>query len=111
MTPPQGGNGGGTSGGGPVLPVAGNPAHSNARRLPQRGYYVGPWGWVAAQTAGTGVAAGADLDRRGETRDRCRAWASIAGSSARTRTEASDRKSTRLNSSHVRSSYAVFCLK
>src|SRR6266496_6025144 len=31
--------------------------------------------------------------------------------SSRTRPPGSDRKSTRLNSSHVESSYAVFCLK
>src|SRR5690606_41002606 len=34
-----------------------------------------------------------------------------ATSIRRSRTPAGDRKSTRLNSSHVKSSYAVFCLK
>src|SRR5690349_24535970 len=33
------------------------------------------------------------------------------GAAARTRQSTSDRKSTRLNSSHVEISYAVFCLK
>src|SRR5437870_7904424 len=33
------------------------------------------------------------------------------GSGSRPRTSATDRKSTRLNSSHVAISYAVFCLK
>src|SRR5690606_41678712 len=33
------------------------------------------------------------------------------GTIARTSPRSSDRKSTRLNSSHVKSSYAVFCLK
>src|SRR5690349_22749988 len=36
----------------------------------------------------------------------CRGWAA-----ARPRTRRADRKSTRLNSSHVEISYAVFCLK
>src|SRR5436305_12030053 len=39
-------------------------------------------------------------------------WDSVGGSDkAARRLEKLDRKSTRLNSSHVRSSYAVFCLK
>src|SRR3989442_10298372 len=37
--------------------------------------------------------------------------ASVAGAEADTLGSAGDRKSTRLNSSHVRISYAVFCLK
>src|SRR5215813_14437622 len=46
--------------------------------------------------------------RRPDTGSRrcARAWASSSGRMPR-----SDRKSTRLNSSHVRISYAVFCLK
>src|SRR5436305_2195791 len=35
----------------------------------------------------------------------------IAGPTASGKTAAADRKSTRLNSSHVRISYAVFCLE
>src|SRR5271157_6321916 len=42
------------------------------------------------------------------TSSRCRAW--VGGVPARF-PERSDRKSTRLHSSHVRISYAVFCLK
>src|SRR5262245_62579930 len=39
-------------------------------------------------------------------------WSPIVASTAQTRTdEGSDRKSTRLNSSHLGISYAVFCLK
>src|SRR5438874_9154397 len=41
---------------------------------------------------------------------RCRIW-STAKRSWPTSTTARDRKSTRLNSSHVEISYAVFCLK
>src|SRR3989442_11444709 len=52
--------------------------------------------------------------RRGRTRrvrrGRLRAPGSLAGRPRRTR-RVRDRKSTRLNSSHVRISYAVFCLK
>src|SRR5690606_40981181 len=35
----------------------------------------------------------------------------VSGSVGNARTELEDRKSTRLNSSHVKSAYAVFCLK
>src|SRR5215475_7000044 len=49
-------------------------------------------------------------DRRLRRRSRsCRAVGRRRGTSRRTRT--GDRKSTRLNSSHVKISYAVFCLK
>src|SRR5690606_30155241 len=41
--------------------------------------------------------------RRRRPRPRCRRWSAGPG--------AGDRKSTRLNSSHVKISYAVFCLK
>src|SRR5207253_8630885 len=39
------------------------------------------------------------------------AWTGLAGKIADTFNEIVDRKSTRLNSSHVAISYAVFCLK
>src|SRR5690554_7463395 len=42
----------------------------------------------------------------------CRTWPTRHRAAARASpTRAADRKSTRLNSSHVRISYAVFCLK
>src|SRR5688500_19092509 len=41
----------------------------------------------------------------------CRARPSPASASARRRSTPADRKSTRLNSSHLVISYAVFCLK
>src|SRR5436305_8060192 len=47
-------------------------------------------------------------DRAGHLRDRGRYAPDQQG---RERRQAADRKSTRLNSSHVRISYAVFCLK
>src|SRR5690554_7294469 len=56
-----------------------------------------------------------DLDEPGGRADRGRVPASrgrISGSALRiARSGDRDRKSTRLNSSHVRISYAVFCLK
>src|SRR5436305_9378290 len=42
---------------------------------------------------------------------RCHRFDRRAGAGRSTRTGWRDRKSTRLNSSHVRNSYAVFCLK
>src|SRR3989442_11324280 len=38
-------------------------------------------------------------------------WLELKGDPQKAREERRDRKSTRLNSSHVRISYAVFCLK
>src|SRR5437868_13283320 len=49
-----------------------------------------------------------DADRRASTR---RKRAAPRGSAAAARGSGRDRKSTRLNSSHVSISYAVFCLK
>src|SRR5690606_39478076 len=58
--------------------------------------------------AGRGPAGpGADLLRRGRLRRRQRGVARVAAP----RQPPEDRKSTRLNSSHVKTSYAVFCLK
>src|SRR5699024_12062975 len=60
---------------------------------------------------------GRDLvDRIGDIGQRLEAFilalVALAGSATRARMNASrDRKSTRLNSSHVSTSYAVFCLK
>src|SRR3989442_8836853 len=48
---------------------------------------------------------------RNEVKTKPFRWVSEAHDSARARPTEIDRKSTRLNSSHVRISYAVFCLK
>src|SRR5690606_1832598 len=47
----------------------------------------------------------------GEARHERRIGRDIGGGVTRAETVAEDRKSTRLNSSHVKISYAVFCLK
>src|SRR5436309_7815153 len=52
------------------------------------------------RSGGVGLAGGAGQDVRLD-----------AGEQATSRTSCPDRKSTRLNSSHVKISYAVFCLK
>src|SRR5438874_5244480 len=49
------------------------------------------------------------LRRRGHQRQRCAGG--VPGDERRAPAGARDRKSTRLNSSHVEISYAVFCLK
>src|SRR5215813_1349577 len=60
-------------------------------------------GWVSSSFT---IHAGddAELPRHGRFRGGCQACLS-------SRPGGADRKSTRLNSSHVRTSYAVFCLK
>src|SRR5690606_41715395 len=50
-------------------------------------------------------------DRRGAATARARAAGSHAAAGRRRDLRSQDRKSTRLNSSHVKISYAVFCLK
>src|SRR4249919_1500119 len=50
-------------------------------------------------------------DRRAVPRRRRRRRAAQGGAPGRPADERADRKSTRLNSSHVKISYAVFCLK
>src|SRR6267378_5929053 len=51
------------------------------------------------------------VERRFELRRRVGGEQRLGQSLARRRVDAGDRKSTRLNSSHVEISYAVFCLK
>src|SRR5690625_6833662 len=48
---------------------------------------------------------------RGDPRVACRRWDQVPRTPYETGGGTSDRKSTRLNSSHVAISYAVFCLK
>src|SRR3989442_10783290 len=64
-----------------------------------------------ANVPGQRVAVNYSRDKK-RARDFARRWAiSESSTDIATLTERPDRKSTRLNSSHVRISYAVFCLK
>src|SRR5947209_13633948 len=67
---------------------------------------------VASSPARAGRAPVGDRRAQESESDHQRLSAAPAGASAgRSRAEAEDRKSTRLNSSHANISYAVFCLK
>src|SRR5690606_39506971 len=78
----------------------------------------GPGGpHAAAGTGRTSVAPGTKAGGRGAAPGRNASvasgleWRSAAAGPVQPRETAADRKSTRLNSSHVKISYAVFCLK
>src|SRR5690606_8689959 len=65
---------------------------------------------LQAIAAGLGIK-GARRLRKGELIDAIRGGGAPTASAASAPAASSDRKSTRLNSSHVKISYAVFCLK
>src|SRR3712207_7310535 len=69
------------------------------------------WGWFPGQAGGDALAAVLAGDRDAAGRLPCTLPASLGDTLARPAARGSDRKSTRLNSSHANISYAVFCLK
>src|SRR5690606_40136437 len=83
------------------------------RRPPRGGRRGGPRPAAAGYPDGVaGARSGGGRCVRRPARLITRAGAQTLGGSSRLRTFSSrDRKSTRLNSSHVKISYAVFCLK
>src|SRR5690606_39853768 len=71
---------------------------------------------VAVGSGVAGAGAGSDLSQEGTSRGSSSgsglgASRGLYGGSAMVVSGSTDRKSTRLNSSHVKRSYAVFCLK
>src|SRR6266498_1470536 len=66
--------------------------------------------WRGSHSRGSPVAR-SRLRRRASTNSACWRWSSSQWSASSRASVPRDRKSTRLNSSHVRISYAVFCLK
>src|SRR5690606_42110559 len=84
----------------PILNDTTSGADLAAKKLPE----------LQAIAAGLGIK-GARRLRKGELIDAIRGGGAPTASAASAPAASSDRKSTRLNSSHVKISYAVFCLK
>src|SRR5690606_41914764 len=82
-----------------ALPICLAYAGSAARR---------PWFWLALVPQLPGLTPPGPWPGRRRARGRAAAWCALR---AAARPRARDRKSTRLNSSHVKISYAVLCLK
>src|SRR5690606_41403067 len=87
-----------------ALPISGHGAGPGARG-------VGPGSFGQASVGGGGRSRGHRHGGRRGPPPVPRPTVARGGRSSRNRAIGEDRKSTRLNSSHVKISYAVFCLK